>query len=158
MIEDDEWKLLHSLSLQLNTLEIDVGQIVNEQGLRALLWQQAPTLRTLKIWRGVLAPDLDGFPYGVTLPTLLTLELPDNLVTSMRFLNYLPRLSRLWIRVCDTSPFEDFTTLLEDAANVRVHEALRIFQIDSYLTVTDIAKLYLLFPRLACLKYFKQFA
>lgn len=144
------------LNLKLTSLQIDIGQFSDEEEFAKLIKQQSNTLKELRIWRGIMADEISVFPFEISLPKLKILEISENCLQNMEFLNHTRNLKDLWIRQCLNEPFDNFTKLLSvNLGKVESLPSLESFRIDAFLLDTDLKNMNILFPKVQNVDYLK---
>jgi len=146
------------MRVPLVKLTIDIGEHILAGNFQQLLLAYGPTLKELIMWRGLLANKMKepGFPYGVELPKLEYLEVPESCLINFNFIHHVPALLNLTVRQCDLNPIPYETDLFNFRYSYKEwrafiqnqHKALREIKVEFKVNDENIEFMRGIFPNL----------
>lgn len=158
--------MLCDAKLPLTKLTIDIGEYIMTGNFQQLLITYAPTLKELIIWRGLLSNRMlsPGFPFGVKLPVVEHLAVPESCIINFNFIHFLPRVRHLVIRQCDLNPIPyetdvfNFRYSFQDwkAFVLNPQRTLTSLEVEFRISDEDTEFLRGIFPNLRVLSAFRE--
>lgn len=147
------------LKLPLTHLNLDVGMNTSDLIMASILKTYCTKLRHLTLYRGPYAIQFVNFPFDITFPELITLEIAESITDDFNFVLFTPKLQKLSIcespdaepPILPTSMIMNTEDVLRTSA-IPVH--LRIFRLDYDCSLGDVRKLVRWFPEIKSLRMY----
>ncbi|ODN05891.1 hypothetical protein Ocin01_00765 [Orchesella cincta] len=151
-------QLLMDLKLPITNLNMDVGMNTSDLIMASILKTYCNTLRHLTMYRGPFAIPFVKFPFDITFPELITLELAESITDDFNFVLFTPKLQKL--SICESPDSEppilptDMITntepVFKNASPIHLHQ----LRLDYDCTLGDVRKLVRWFPEIKSLRMY----
>lgn len=151
-------QLLMDLKLPITHLNLDVGMNTSDLIMANILRAYCNTLRYLTMYRGPFAIPFVMFPFDITFPELITLELAESITDDFNFVSFTPKLQKLSICESPSSEPPILPTAMimntEPVLKSPLPFHLRKFRLDYDCSLGDVRKLVRWFPLIKTLRMY----